>query len=519
MTRLDFSGIRWQFLGEAEDRDFIETLATAPRTILTTNAKRTVYLIAPYVLKVYHYRSPLERIKKLLADGALQEWTLSARLFRAGVPVPRPVAFGTAGCRSLIVTRYIESSVTAAEFIRQQWPELPRPQRHRAMESFARFILGLFQAGLVQSDFNLGNLLVTDGGNGYYAIDLQRARHLGRPLSVLEMADNLAYLLPCFMRLSNRDRLHFFSICRKTVPELATHGNGIEERAFAMMRRQWRKKTPRKLRASAAKEHYFEEGRIRGYLGAGPEETLKQILTADPDRLFELAVRELKNDRRSRVALIEHRDRSLVLKYHKIKNFWHRLRQPVQPRSRRIWNATRLFAARALPTAELLAVVDIGQGFGYRGTLAVYDYLEGVADSKRSLQEDYLRTPLRPLALRNLADFLWEMHRRGIYHGDAKISNFVWEGESPSLRAIDLDGVRFLNRVTDGQRLDDLKNLAASLVWWDGDERLTAELLSAYIRRHRPWQKRSGYWLARLKKQVARQLEHRQKRQKPPTTG
>jgi len=63
-----------------------------------------------------------------------------------------------------------------------------------------------------------------------------------------------------------------------------------------------------------------------------------------------------------------------------------------------------------------------------------------------------------------LADLALRLHRRGVDHGDLKCTNVYLAGSPPfAARLVDLEGVRFRRRLSDGARIEALAQLNASL--------------------------------------------------------
>ncbi|MCD6184753.1 MAG: hypothetical protein J7K84_03020, partial [Deltaproteobacteria bacterium] len=242
---------------------------------------------------------------------------------------------------------------------------------------------------------------------------------------------------------------------------------------------------------------------------------LKNIILENPDFLFQYAYEHLKNSKRARLALIKFNGQKYLLKRYNLKNIFHKFRQLFRaPVSRKIWRRNRIFLAKGMLTSNLLASVDLGAGFSYQASFAIYTYIEGASKSICTIKKYYLNEQNRKKLLLHLAQLIWQMHTHGIYHGDAKITNFIWveRCESPQVWIIDLDGVKFKKKITNRNRLSDIKNMASSLAWWNPNIKIAEELLNAYIRLYPVWGEKRNFWLVKLKNKASKQLKHRRKR-------
>jgi len=121
---------------------------------------------------------------------SFREWRILDELYRAGLPVPEPLA---AVCRprglfyrAALLTRRIDDSHTLLDHLRQRdgmaaadWQALGR--------TLARF----FAHGLRHPDLNARNILV-DADGGFWLLDLDRATLAGRPVPAGRMLARLA---------------------------------------------------------------------------------------------------------------------------------------------------------------------------------------------------------------------------------------------------------------------------------------------------------------------------------------
>jgi tRNA A-37 threonylcarbamoyl transferase component Bud32 len=244
---------------------------------------------------------------------------------------------------------------------------------------------------------------------------------------------------------------------------------------------------------------------------------VKTYLADNPDDLFAFATQHLKDSKRSRVSIIDVNGKTYILKRYNLKNVLHKLRRRCQPSvAWKTWKATHLLAERGVLTPRILAALDLRNAAGYQGTFALYEYLAQAQDSTSMIKRYFLNPSTRQFLLKKMAACLWELHQRGVYHGDAKVNNFIWDEKNGEIHmyVIDLDSVRFVREVSNWQRLSDLKNLASSLGWWAHSIDPPSALLDYYARWYHPWKKGYVFWRYWFKKKAAKQLSHRQQRQR-----
>ncbi|MCG6906939.1 MAG: lipopolysaccharide kinase InaA family protein [Desulfobacteraceae bacterium] len=468
-------------------------------------------------MKVYLFRGPLQRLKQKWRDAAVKEWDIARQIFGCCRGTPEPAAVGLARDSSYFINRSVAPCHTLGTFIDLKWEGLSRRQRYRLADNFSAFMLAIYNCGLFQTDYNLGNLLIQDETWKFFIIDMQAARIKKRGfLNTEEIAANLSFLLPVFPRIENRCKLRFFATLTRHHPELRKHLWRIQQKAFQKMRTHWLKKGVRNLKKSALQNYVDNTEGVRGYVDPSIAPGLRNHLTATPGRLFEFTEKTLKNSKRAKLAAIRFEGRRYILKRYNVKDWRHRLKRLLAPSlAWKIWKASRSMEMRAIPTSRLLAAVDVGKGFGYRCSYALYAYIDGVSEGFRDLQGAFTDDQKRPWVMRCLARLTWELHQKGVQHGDLKLSNIIWpcDGKKGPLRVIDLDAARFVRCLRDGQRISDLKNLASYFLMMDPDPAKTDLLFHAYVNLHLPWRHRRERLYRSFRRKTLRQFGHRLKRE------
>lgn len=508
---------RWELAPGIRAATLLRHLGEARWRTVQTRPARTVYWVGEFYVKVYRFRGLLQRLKRKWRDPAVKEWDISRQVFACCRSTPEPAALGLARDCSYFVNRSVPACHTLGTFIDRQWEGLSRRQRYRLTDKFSTFMLAIFNCGLFQTDYNLGNLLIQDETWKFFIIDMQAARIQKRGfLHAAEIAANLSFLLPVFPGIENRCKLRFFAGLTRHHPELRKHLWRIQQRAFQKMRAHWLKKGVRNLKKSALQNYSTSNDGVQGYFAPSIAPGLRNYLTAKPDGLFEFTEKILKNSKRAKLAAICFEGRRYILKRYNVKDWRHRLKRLLAPSlAWQIWQANRAIEMRGIPTSRLLAAVDVGKGFGYRCSYALYAYIDGVPEGFRSLQEAFTDDQKRPRVMRRLARLTWELHQKGVHHGDLKLSNIIWpcDEEKGPLKVIDLDAARFVRFLRDGQRISDLKNLASYFLMLDPDPAKTELLFDAYVNLHLPWQHRRERLYRSFRRKTLRQFGHRLKRE------
>jgi tRNA A-37 threonylcarbamoyl transferase component Bud32 len=131
----------------------------------------------PIVLKTHHLASGRhrlrERMKRLIGRSpARREWDALVVLHAAGVPVPRPLAYGRlASGDELLVFERSEGAPLAHTFACAD-----TPTRLRLVTALASALTRLHASGHSHGDLHLGNLWLAHADESVVLLDLQRAR-------------------------------------------------------------------------------------------------------------------------------------------------------------------------------------------------------------------------------------------------------------------------------------------------------------------------------------------------------
>ncbi len=516
MLPIDYEKMPWRLTKPTSLPSLIDDLKNCQWRQVKSTPKRAVYSAGPYYIKVYNF-TYFHLLKRFFFNHARKEWRISCRLSKTGANIAAPVAFCSFRGKSYFVTRSVEPCIALSEFCLKEWNRLDKKRKYLITDLFADFIGRLLNAGLYQKDFNLGNILIAGDFSVFFAIDLQRARLLHRTLTDREKAKNLSYLLPCFEGTERRYKLRFFIHLVRIFPEIRPLLHNIQEWAYEKIRTHQLKKSHRKLRLNNNKSHLINTPAVRGFIRKELDNRLISLLSEDPDRLFQNVIGDMKNSKRSRVSLIEWNDRRFIAKRYNLKGLLFRIRRLFSSSfAIQKWNTANLLSIRGIATPTIFASLDMGVGFFYRGTITLHEYIEQPHGNQDFYKNILISKSGRQRVLSCLAFLLRHIHESGIYHGDGKVSNFLWTEKSGEIKifVIDLDSTRFVRKISDRQRFSDLKNMLVYLVRAGGDKAIIDEFFDEYVKQNPLRFKKRRSWIKKLHKKVKKQLLHIQSRQK-----
>ncbi|WP_165235460.1 lipopolysaccharide kinase InaA family protein [Aquisphaera insulae] len=440
-----------------------------------------------------------------------------------GVATIFPIALGERRKRKFLLENYlvtweIAGAVALDEFLEFRLHELPEPSRSRVRQQIARELAiltaRLHNHGITHIDFHPGNVLIRlQAGDRVELsmIDLDALRH-SHGLSWKQSQQNLALLDHYFwLRSSRVDRHRFvraYLAAREgDAPEPRAFARGIEELTRAWAERLWRR-WGRRCRSTNKYFRVFRGDRTWAVAAREVDAASVQSLLADPDAPFrDEQTTILKNSRTTTVAeatlLVEGEPRRVVYKRFNRKKWidpWLNLFRP--SRAWRSWQAGQDLSSRGIPTPTNLLFLSRKRDFRshpFSWFLPHETYLATLKEPSAQPLSQYIRTVLPSLPpeargrqVRRLNDALArlirDLHERSLSHRDLKASNILIRpdeaGSGDLLSLIDLVGVRLMNPVPRGRRVQNLARLSLSLANAPGRTRTeTLRFLRSYL----PW--------------------------------
>ncbi len=461
------------------------------------NARRRVIRAGEYFLKFFRTGSPVVR---KLRDPAWKEYKTACHLTKFGVTAP-PVAWVYHDGWSCFVSKNIPGT-DLDSFLKNSWHHIPRKTRKEICKCFAELLVTLANAGFFQPDFHLNNILFDNNNLKFSVIDLHRARLYDGPLNQQYRKKQLVFVIPPFIdRISNRYIAECAWQLKKYWPELASRKERfyILDSAYYNMRLHWKKRG-----LSRIKHLWNRHNLKRGYIITAdscpePAKIILRDFQANPESVIKMA-RIIKNSRHTLCLKVNTEGQFFFLKAYRsssaIKALSYLLRPP---KARHIWNISWLIWLRHLPVALPYAVLQhINPWDRFYGAI-IYPWNEQAAceTGKTSIALTMAKSEKSQSMLRTMAQELWTMHQKGVFHGDAKITNFIFDQNGRIKLFFDIDSTAILVRSSDSLRKADITALAAAFLKLATRMQSMPEstgyvnaLVSAYMDIHIPWRKK-----------------------------
>ncbi|MDD5727097.1 MAG: lipopolysaccharide kinase InaA family protein [Victivallales bacterium] len=211
--------------------------------------------------------------------------------------------------------------------------------------------------------------------------------------------------------------------------------------------------------------HFFKNSCLQGMVsGKLPDAALAGLQELD----LLLANSKLAKDTRSTTAgAVELGDRKYFLKRYNNKTFKRKLKNSIrQTRPFRVLKTSLCITAAGIFTPEVFAALNYRRGLLLESAYLLTGYLETATTAPQMLEDFTEKSNLdkfTDVSCRMLA----QIHKAGILHGDAKISNILIipdSGNSYQLGLFDLDGSHcYSGALPVRRRIRDLARLISSL--------------------------------------------------------
>ncbi len=239
--------------------------------------------------------------------------------------------------------------------------------------------------------------------------------------------------------------------------------------------------------------------------GGGREEIkLLDAFMHEPDLVINSA-ETVKNSRHTLCLDVRQGGKRYFLKAYRSSGPAKSLSYMLRPRKAlKIWNISWNISARHLPVMLPLAVIQAPGPWGRFYGALLYPWQESVSGEgwKDAVAGLLVSNRNHRPFIEKLASSIWNIHQRGVYHGDCKITNFM----------VDLNGI------SQRQRRADIVCMAASLVKIAGKNTNSLEIarlfFSAYAFLHFPWRMERDIHVTRLMEMLERKLQ-KSSRRKP----
>jgi tRNA A-37 threonylcarbamoyl transferase component Bud32 len=424
VTEQTHNQYRWQ-LADNFAPQLEELLRTQPIEVVKDDrakfvARYELHGRAFYVKRYRHGAYALRPMKFFFKRSqAAEEWWLAGELQKCGVPIVRHVALGE---------RWTVRGLVESVLITEAFDGVPVEQQH---EKFFPQIIGLIEsmakASVVHEDFHPANLLLHEATGEIRLIDLYGARiAAGKPME--QIRESLLAQLGV------------------TLPSLPM--NGMVARRARDLRKQ---KLAERARRCLKTNRDFARRRFSKFTWQLRRAELTPEVEAvlrDPDGFLTRA-RVLKAGRSSTVGA----DGGYVLKRNNFKKPFNLVKDLIRgTRGRRDFLKGYHLELCGISTAKILATADERiLGLPTR-SFVLMEEIPGAVDAGQGGG---------PVV--SLFKLVARLHEEGFIHRDLKETNLIFDGQKvPHL--IDLDGLRFVSKVTDEQAGENLRRLMEGLL-------------------------------------------------------
>ena len=464
---------------------------TLDETVLVKETHdRKVFRAGGFYIKAFR----LNHIRRIFDDPSRKEYDIAQRLDKFKLTAS-PAAFCKHGGWSYFAARAVKGP-DLETFLKRHWPRLDKGSAHEIIKDFAVFINDIAEAGVFQPDFHLNNVLFDIDNKRFVLIDLHRATVKKRPLSEEEFGRQLSFILPPLMDTvsSNSILSGAVKLSEKwDVIKTSSDRFKICEHAFSNMKRYWSKRGWRK---TCRKFSIFKKNKSLNFINRGADGNnlinIAETFRSEPGRFIKQnSCRLLKDSRHTLCIDAEISGIHYFIKGYRssghLKSISYILRQS---RVEHAWNMSWQLNMRGVSTPLPLYATYSGNPWNSIYGLIIYPWIDEISESRERAAIFMADHRERQFFLKEVAFFLWNMHERGIYHGDCKITNFsIREDSSPFFTVFDLDSAEIRKDVSQKERLRDITAMSVSLQkLYYGKDPVHELLLDNYAKLHLPWQ-------------------------------
>jgi tRNA A-37 threonylcarbamoyl transferase component Bud32 len=437
---------------------------------LKLNKVRSVFkMVLPNGLNLFckHYK-PYNfwyRIKNVFTDSkAIKELKTASFLRKQNILTINPIAVMEKTSYGCVTDAFLFTEDISSSLPLKQWlfENLSLSNKEDVLSKLARLIKHLHGIGFIHDDLHVGNILIDPEFNLLYLIDLHRGRLSYRDAAIEGNLAQMAYSLSLVG--TRTDIMRFLTNYRKLNPKQTFSIKQMFKLIKRLRVKHWRSRTKRCLNESSS----FAINRV---------DDLKiwhrRDISMDKVRELISKHRKLVSDNKSGLfkysprRAISIQDGYFIKEY--IYSFIDVLKNIVRTHpAKRAWLAGQGLIVRDVPTAYTWALIEEYKILGIKRSYLVLEELNRAVPSNQYVTS--LNNIEKPEFIKEFAVAIARLHNKGIYHADLKANNILiqFQGcavDSPAWQFffVDLDSVRFENKLSIACRIKNLAQLNASM--------------------------------------------------------
>lgn len=439
-----------------------------------------------FYLKQYTTRNLLEGVKSLFSlSKARREWNSGHRLLNDQLHTAEPVAVGEKRRFGMlkdcyIISKAIPNSTTVREALFTiQRSSAQVPKKSTFLNNLISYVKEMHDHGILHGELHSENILVdADNPAVFYLLDLGRTVFKKSP-SLSSRIRELSRLLYSIADTCTNDEMSGLINTYANHLLAPQHGEifckAVLKNIYKTRKRFWHSRTRKCLTTNAvfkatARDNYTVNMRNEWDIG-----TLNALISQHMHSWKERTDMIVKSSAKTgitRIPVAHESIKSVCIKEYRYPSipkrcfysFWH------SP-ARRAWVAAHgLIAANFLTPKPIALFEEKGAGILKRSFLIMED-ISACLPCNRYVDEmfrnsfDEIASAKKRRFLACFAASFRQLHNSGIYHGDLKANNIMIR-ESPDrwdFFYLDLDRVRFHNKLTLKKKIKGLSQLNASL--------------------------------------------------------
>lgn len=460
--------------------------------------KRVILYSKGFYLKAFR----IDKAEALFRrDMARKEFKIARRLY-SRKRTARPLLYGRCENWGLFLTEEI-SGLSLGAFLDTQWKALPKEEKKKLFAKFAELLKDSLELSIYQADFHLDNCFFDENSRNFLLIDFHRSKVLKKGYDERFLLKQLQKVLPPFIEskpVSRADLLLATAIFSSKFPCLRDKNKRVTiiHRAYLDMKRQWKKKFERRYDRICDS---FKTGgqtvyRRKEVIGKYIKSFLKSLENELVNKEFSYGsgtnriskqVEIIKNSRHTLCMKFFFDGKPFFVKAYRssshLKSFFYLFKIP---RAKRAWYLSWKLNYMNITNPQPIFAVQYNNPWRPIYGMIVYPWKEWIFQKDKELNRLFSEKDAGYFA-RRLALFVWDMHQRGVFHGDLKITNFSWDHERNSFIVFDLDATKIRKEISKRERIKDIKVLVRSIRRKYPGAALEKIFLSNYLRFTRPF--------------------------------